>query len=128
MYDLEYCTLRSGRQPAKDWIEKQDATLRVTIDKRIDELRQYGPELTTRQSQILKPIVPDGKKEKRINGFYELRYLGKGRQWRIAVYHCQKYDRFVLVDGWRKTQPVQPKDVKRAKRLVRDYLRRKGVL
>lgn len=98
----------------------------VTIDKRIDELRLYGLELASRPSKILKPIEPVGK-EARINGFYELRYLGKGRQWRIAVYYCKKLNKFVLISGWRKTQSVQPRDVERAKRLVRDYLRRKGI-
>ena len=126
MYGIDYYTQASGKQPARVWIEKQDAALKVTVDKRLDELRLYGLELASRRSKILKPIVPDGKTEKRINGLYELRYTGKGKQWRIAVYHCQGNDRFVLIDGWRKTQAVQPADIKRAKGYVRDYLRRKG--
>ncbi len=123
MFGVEYYTQRSGRQPAKAWIDNQDATLQPSIDKRLDELATYGPELAKRG--ILEPIEPD-RKERRIKGLYELRHRQK--QWRIAVYYCQRRRVFLLLCGWRKTQGVQKRDVRRAKRLAREYLENKGAV
>lgn len=107
-----YYTKPNGRQPAADWInDKDNSTLRPSIDARIDRLDKEGLSLNP---EMLLPIK--GKD----SHLYELRH--KGKKWRIATYYDKKLDIFVLLCGWRKTQRKQPLDVAKARRLLHAYL------
>jgi hypothetical protein len=116
MWRVDYYTKSNGRQPAKDWIESQDNSIRPSIDARIDMLKREGPQLP---ETMLVLITPRGKGEKFIPGFYELKHRGK--KWRIATYHDRGKNKFVLLCGWRKSQDIQEWDIDKARKLLDEY-------
>ena len=117
MWDVIYYTRPNGRQPARDWVESQDNSIRPSIDVRIQRLRDEG--LLLIENKMLVPIRerPGGRI---VPNFYELRHISK--KWRIATYHDRKKDIFVLISGWRKSQPIQQRYVDRALRSLEEYL------
>ncbi len=111
-----YYTSPRGHQPAAEWInDKHNSTLLPSIDARIRGLDIEGLSLNR---EMLRPIK--GKD----SHLYELRH--KGKKWRIATYYDKKRDIFVLLCGWRKSQPRQPRDVAKARRLLHTYLDYEG--
>jgi len=107
-----YYTKPSGRQPVADWInDKDNSILRPSIDARIDRLNKEGLSLNPEM------LIPIKGKDSHL---YELR--NKGKKWRIATYYDVKRDIFVILCGWRKTQPKQPRDIAKARRLLHEYL------
>lgn len=80
MWQVEYYQRLNGREPAKDWKNEQDNSIKPSIDARINMLKQEG--LVLIENKILEPIreKPGGKL---ILNFYELRHIGK--KWRLAV-------------------------------------------
>lgn len=120
MWQDIYYTRPNGRQPAREWIEAQDNSIKPSIDARIEKLRMEGPLLP---DEMLVPIreKPRGRI---VPGFYELKHRGK--KWRIATYHDLKKDIFVLICGWRKLRQLQERDVQKALRLLEEYLSTEG--
>ena len=118
-YNIVYYKENRGTEPVADWIDDpSNANIRIGILARITDLRDHGPKLNPLK---LTPLIPKGKKQERIQGFYELKHRSKG--WRIALYHDLDYDCFVLLNGFRKSQ--QARGIPRAYTLVREYLARK---
>ena len=117
MWQDIYYTRPNGRQPAKDWIEEQDNSIKPSIDARRDRLKKEG--LFLLENKMLVPIreKPGGRV---VPDFYELRHISK--KWRLAIYHDRKKNVFVLISGWRKSQPIQQRDVDRALTLLNEYL------
>lgn len=114
---------KRGDALVEDWInDPKNANIRHNIDARITMLGTAGLELLTNH-RILEPIEPRGSKESRVPGFYELK--STAQKWRIAVYHDLQDKCFVLLCGWRKNQPKQPRDIDRAYALLNEYLSRK---
>ena len=116
MWDVIYHTRPNGRQPAKRWIDKQDNSIKPSIDKRIQALRMKGLSLS---ESMLEPIRerPGGRI---VPDFYELKHIAK--KWRLATYHDRNKNIFVLISGWRKSQPIQQRDVDKALTLLSKYL------
>jgi putative component of toxin-antitoxin plasmid stabilization module len=108
---VEYYTRPNGRQPAAEWIDDQDNSIRPSIDTRINRLDKEGLSLS---KEMLGPIKGED------SNLYELKH--KGKKWRIATYYNYKRDVFILLCGWRKTQQKQPRDIARARRLLHEYL------
>ena len=117
MWQVNYYTRPNGRKPAEEWIDNQDNSIRPSIDARIQKLRDEG--LFLLENKMLVPIRerPGGRI---VPDFYELRHISK--KWRLAIYHDRKKNVFVLISGWRKSQPIQQRDVDRALTLLNEYL------
>jgi len=118
MWQDIYYTRPNGHQPAKEWIDEQDNSIKPSIDARRDRLRKEG--LLLLENKMLVPIRerPGGRI---VPNFYELRYTGR-KKWRLAIYYDRRKNIFVLISGWRKLQPIQQQDVNRALRLLDEYL------
>ncbi len=121
MWQDVYYTRPNGHQPAREWVENQDNSIRPSIDARIQKLKDEG--LLLLENEMLVPIRerPGGRV---IPDFYELRHIGK--KWRLATYYNRKKNTFVLISGWRKLQPIQERDVKKALTLLEEYLSIEG--
>ena len=121
MWQVIYYTRPNGRKPAQEWIEAQDNSIKPSIDARIEKLRTEG--LLLVDNGMLVPIreSPGGRV---VPDFYELRHISK--KWRLATYYNRKKNIFVLISGWRKSQPIQQQDVQRALRLLDEYLSIEG--
>ena len=121
MWQDIYYTRPNGRQPAREWSEEQDNSIRPSIDARRDRLRKEG--LFLLENKMLVPIRerPGGRI---VPDFYELRHIGK--KWRLAIYYDRKKNIFVLISGWRKLEQVQEPDVQRALTLLEEYLSTEG--
>lgn len=121
MWQDIYYTRPNGRQPAREWIEEQDNSIRPSIDARRDRLKKEG--LFLLETKMLEPIRerPGGRV---VPDFYELRHIGK--KWRLAIYYDRKKNIFVLISGWRKLEQVQEPDVQRALTLLEEYLSTEG--
>lgn len=121
--EIFYYIGRRGNALVEDWINDRDnANIRDNIDARITMLGMAGLELLG-NPRILEPIEPMGKKGSRVPGFYELK--STAQKWRIAVYHDLHDKCFVLLYGFRKYQPKQPREIERAYGLLNEYLSRK---
>lgn len=112
-----YYTRPNGRQPAREWVESQDNSIRPSIDARIQRLRDEG--LLLVENGMLVPIREKRGKKKFIPGFYELK--NRTKKWRIAVYHDLKKNSFVLIHGWRKLKESEEQEIERARRLLNEY-------
>ncbi len=111
-----YYTRPNGRQPAAKWIRDQDNSIKPSIDVRIEKLDKEG--LLLKDTKMLVHIK--GKD----SDFYELKCISK--KWRIATYYDRKQDIFVLLWGWRRTQPKQESEIEKARTLLHEYLECKG--
>ena len=109
MWTVEYYIRRGGRQPVAEWRDALDKNFRVTIDAKIQKLREYGLELP---AKMLTTILGADK------DFYELR----GGQCRVAVYYDRRRATFVLLYGWLKKKRWQNRDIEQARRLLYEYL------
>ena len=121
MWQDIYYTRPNGRQPAKEWIEEQDNSIKPSIDAWRDRLKKEG--LFLLENKMLVPIreSPGGRV---VPDFYELRHISK--KWRLAIYHDRNKNIFVLISGWRKLEQVQEPDVQRALTLLEEYLSTEG--
>ena len=122
MWQVIYYTRPNGRKPAREWIEAQDSSIKPSIDARIEKLKMEG--LLLRENKMMLVPIREKPGGRIVPGFYELKHSGK--KWRIATYHDLKKDIFVLISGWRKSQPIQQQDVQRALRLLDEYLSIEG--
>ena len=118
MWLVEYYTRPDGSQPAREWISEQDNSIRASIRARIEKLEENG--LLLVRNGMLVPIVRKRKKDKPGPGLYELKH--KGKKWRLAIYHDLRKGKFILLCGWRKSQPRQEKDIAKARALLQEYL------
>ena len=122
-FPVFYYLDRRGHAPVRDWINDRDnAGIRENIDARITWLAMYGDGLLD-NPDVLDPIEPGTKKKDRVTGFYELK--SKPKKWRIAVYYDMQARCFVLLYGFRKSQPIQPQDIARAYAALDEYQSRK---
>ena len=117
MWRVIYYTRPNGRQPAKEWVEGQDNSIKPSIDARIQRLRDEG--LLLVENGMLVPIREKRGKKKFIPGFYELK--DRTKKWRIAVYHDLKQNSFVLIHGWRKLKEAEEQEIERARTLLNEY-------
>ena len=120
-YRVIYYTRPKGRRPAQEWIKAQDNSIKPSIDARIEKLKMEG--LLLLENKMLVPIRerPGGRV---VPDFYELRHISK--KWRLATYHDRKKNIFVLISGWRKSQPIQQRDIDRALKLLEEYFSIEG--
>ena len=122
MFDVVYYKDLRGIEPVADWVADPDTgNIHDSIDARITMLQNHGLDLPIR---MLRPIDPRGKKEARVNGFYELRHRGK--KWRIAVYHNLRKNYFVLLCAFRKSKDIQPQEIDQAYAVLYEYLGREN--
>ncbi|MCX6011899.1 MAG: type II toxin-antitoxin system RelE/ParE family toxin [Chloroflexi bacterium] len=119
MLEVVFYKDKRGKEPVREWMADPDnSTILPGIDARITALREYGIQLL--DTKMMLPIKPRGKKERKISGFYELRYVSQG--WRIAVYHDIKRNRFVLLHGFRKKKQLEKGEIDKAYTLVYEYI------
>ena len=125
MIEVIFYKDKSGSELAYEWLkEPSQSSFKKSIYARITMLRSQGISLLNNK-RILEPISPRGHKEKRINGFYELKH--HGQEWRIALYHDIKRNIFVLFCGWKKTSSgSHQQGINRAYSLMYEYLEVNG--
>jgi hypothetical protein len=112
MNSIIYYQRPDGSQPARDWINAQDNSIKPNIRRKLEDLRNNGTDLLNTNSMDI-ISGPD-------RGFYELRNRALG--WRIAVYHNIKYNSFVLLHGWKKDNNYE-REIEKARNLLREYLK-----
>lgn len=112
MYQVIPYTRPNGEQPARDWINAQDNSIKPNIRRKLDDLRKYGTDLIKTNAM---DVIAGAD-----NGLYELRNRALG--WRIAVYHNLKYQTFILLHGWHKDNNYE-REIERARYLLHEYLR-----
>ena len=107
-YTVEIYQDERGREPISEWLfALRDVKARARIRNRIARIAELG---------AFGDVEPVGE------GVYELRFFfGPG----YRVYYGQAGDRIVLLlcGGSKRTQP---RDIRRAKELFNEYLRRLG--
>jgi len=121
VYDVVYYYRPNGRSPAREWVESLDNSVTDCVDARLEYLEKKGLLLLNTEMMEWIPAKRGGA---RIHGFYELRHEGK--KWRMGVYHDLGENKFILLDGWRKSQPKQQANIEKAIDLLQEYLSTKG--
>ncbi len=112
MYKVVYYVRPDGTAPVRDWIAKQDNSIRPKIRAKIEWLKEHGPEIEGTKSFEYIPGPDDG--------LWELRDVGWG--WRIITYHDLKVGRFILLHGFRKkNKKEQQADFTIARKLLHEY-------
>lgn len=108
--------------PAREFInDRHNGSIKVNIQVTIGALEINGLDLM--KTERMSFIGDRDDNGPRIQGLYELR--SEKKKWRVAVYHDQTNNTFVLLCGWRKNQWRQPEDILRAQTMQREYLSRK---
>ncbi len=108
-------SLQNHREPARDWIEKQDSHTREDIYLRIRILSVQGLGLLgTKTMAVIRG--PD-------KGFYELR--NRTLNWRLGLFHDRILDSFVLLHGWRHDKQYQ-REIEAARSFLREYRAQQG--
>ena len=120
MRKIEYYRRTTGREPARDWVNsKINASIRPSFYDRQSQLETENiQDLLDRN--VLELIKGKGRKTPPIHGFYELKH--KTYKWRMAVYHDQKRNTFILLHGWRKESHNQDAEIDKARTLLLEYM------
>ena len=106
---VDYYTLPSGRQPAKDYVKSLDRKLRSKTMRSIEFLCAKGHLIGEPESKHLE------------DGIFELRTTMGNNTSRILFFFCVG-DRVVLTHGFiKKTQRTPRREIARAKRYRADY-------
>src|SRR3989304_1528543 len=101
LYNICYYVRPTGASPVREWIARQDNSIRPNIRTKIEWLRKNGPKVEGTKS-FAYISGPD-------KGLWELRDVGLG--WRIVTYYDIEEGRYVLVFGFRKrNKKVQQSD------------------
>ena len=106
----------NGRQPAKEWYDGQDRNVQVSVDARLDALREDWRYLVDTGT-----LVPITRKYKE-HGFYELKDTKE--KWRLFMFHDLSNDRFILLDGYRKTKSSKKEQeaaIRKAHGFLKEY-------
>ena len=120
--EVRYYKDARGFFPAREFMnDRHNGSIKVNIQTTIGALEING--LGLMRTERMSFIGDRDDNGPRIQGLYELR--NEKKKWRVAVYHDQAEDRFVLLCGWRKNQQRQPEDILRAQIMQREYLTRK---
>jgi|WetSurMetagenome_2_1015567.scaffolds.fasta_scaffold110706_3 hypothetical protein len=111
-----YYEMPDGGKPARDWINKQDKPVRVSIYGKKDDLAKEG--LALLHTKALDIIQGPDK------GLYELRSVSMN--WRIGVYHDKAREIFILLHGWHHDanhEKEHNREIDRARSYLREYLK-----
>ena len=110
MYSYIYYTRPNGRQPVVTFIDNQPKNVRADIMAKVRKLREHGVDV------LINTAMVDWLGPKAL---YELRNRELG--WRVAFYFDREINTFVLLCGFLKQKDLQPLDINRARRYLREY-------
>jgi len=120
--EVKYYRDERGNLPVREFIDdRHNGRIKWNIEAAIGALQINGLDLMGTERMSFIGDRDDGGP--RIQGLYELR--NEQKKWRIAVYHDQTVDKFVLLCGWGKNEQRQPADILRAQRMQEEYVIRK---
>ena len=109
---VDYYSLPSGRQPAKDYVKALDGKLKSKTMRSIELLRIKGHLIGEPESKHLE------------DGIFELRTTMGNNTSRILFFFCVG-DKVVLTHGFvKKTQRTPRREITKAKRYREDYIAR----
>ncbi len=120
--EVKYYRDEQGNYPVREFInDPHFGNIKNNMKTAIAALQFNGLDLMGTERMSFIGDRDDGGP--RIQGLYELR--NEGKKWRIAVYHDQTIDKFILLYGWRKNEQRQPVDILYAQRIQEEYVTRK---
>ena len=109
MWEIDYYTEPSGRQPVAEWLDGLDKNTNANMLDKVVRLQQNG--LVLLNTSMMKPIKGYG------GDFYELRYSN----YRIALYHEAVTNTFVLLHGFKKERRRETREIEAAYARLREY-------
>ncbi len=109
MWNIDYYTEPSGRQPVADWFDGLDRKVSVHMKDKVVRLQQNG--LVLLSTSMMKPIKGYG------GDFYELKYSN----YRIALYHETVSNTFLLLHGFKKERRRESGEIRTAYSRLREY-------
>ena len=113
VYQIAYHTESRGRQPVAEWLDGLDKKTRDYLQDKISLLKQHG--LLLLKTNMMRVIKGYG------GGFYELKY----DKYRIALYHEQTSNTFILLHGFKKERMRETQEIKTAHSRLREYQTRR---
>lgn len=120
--EVKYYRDERGNFPAREFInDPHNGRIKRNMKAAIAALQINGLDLRGTEKMSFIGDRDDGGP--RIQGLYELR--NERKKWRIAVYHDQTVDKFILLYGWGKNEQRQPSDILYAQRMQEKYVTRK---
>lgn len=120
--EVKYYRDKRGNFPAREFIhDPHNGRIKASMISAIVALQLHGLALINTEKMSFIGDRDDGGP--RIQGLYELR--NEKKKWRIAVYHDQTVDKFVLLCGWGKNEQHQPADILHAQRMQGEYVARR---
>ncbi len=109
---IEFYKDESGSVPVKEFLDGLDIKMRQKMLRSVNALHDMG---TSLRFPLSEPLG---------DGLFELRAQTNGNITRV-IYFFFKGDRAVLTHGFvKKTQKTPAKEIKRAEKIRKDYLRR----
>ena len=120
--EVKYYRDERGNSPAREFIDDpHNGSIKNNMETTIVALQINGLDLMGTERMSFIGDRDDGGP--RIQGLYELR--NEKKKWRIAVYHDQTVDKFILLYGWRKNEQRQPANILYAQTMQEEYVTRK---
>ena len=120
--EVKYYRDERGNFPAREFINApHNGHIKKNMKAAIAALQINGLDLMSTEEMSCIGDRDDGGP--RIQGLYELR--NEAKKWRIAVYHDQTVDKFILLYGWGKNEQRQPANILYAQRMQEEYVTRK---
>jgi len=120
--EVKYYRDERGNFPAREFIyDPNNGHIKSNMEAAITALQDHGLKLMGTERMAFIGNRDDGGP--RIQGLYELR--NERKKWRIAVYHDQTVDKFILLYGWGKNEWRKPAEILNAQRMQEEYVTRK---
>lgn len=113
-FKAEFYKTRNDEKPAKDFILTQDNKMQAKLFHLVEILEEYGNQLREPYS---KPLG---------DGIFELR-AKVGSDISRVLYFFYYEGRIILTHGFvKKTQKTPPSEIKKAKKMRKDFIERNG--
>ena len=113
VWQVEYHTEPDGKQPVAEWLDSLERHARTHMRDKVIRLQQEG--LVLLKTSMMKRIIGYG------SDFYELRYSN----FRIALYHDNETNAFVLLHGFKKERMRETREIGTAYARLREYQSRR---
>ena len=115
MWQIDYYTEPSGRQPVAEWFKSLNNEIRLHMRDKVVRLQQNG--LVLLNTSMMEPIKGYG------GDFYEIKYSN----YRIALYHETASNTFILLHGFKKERMRESREIGIAYSRLREYQSRRQI-
>jgi phage-related protein len=112
-YKIIFYTDKEGRCPADEFLDGLELKVRAKVEKWMEKLEQYGPNLPRPHADKIKGKIR------------ELRIIFHSNHHRLLFFFCGKT--IVITHGFiKRTWKIPKTEIERAERLMQDFLQRFG--